>query len=140
VTDRDLEKLAQRLGARAAERLDVERLAQAVVTRLREEPRVTAGSWLWKGPAWLRIAAAIVLLLGAALAVRGLLHEPSTTSAVAVPLDGDLSDLTADQLRETMSSLDQPLIDDTAGEGSIDGALEALNKNELRTLLRTLEG
>ena len=132
MTDRDLEKLAHRLGARAAERVDVERVAQAVVTRLREQPRVTA--------AWLRIAAAIALLLGAGLLVRGLLHERPTTSAVVIPVDGDLSDLTADQLRETMSSLDQLLIEETAGEGSMDGGLEDLNKNELRALLRTLEG
>jgi hypothetical protein len=140
VTDRDLDKLAQRLGARAAERLDVERTAQAVVTRLREEPRAPALAWLRMQPAWLRIAAAMVLLLGAALVVRGLLHEPATTSAMVVPLDGDLSDLTADQLRETMSSLDQPLSVETSWEGTIDGALEDLSKNELRTLLRTLEG
>lgn len=138
MSDRDLEKLAHRLGARAAERLDVERVAQAVVTRLREQPRVTTGTRLWVQPPWLQIAAAMALLFGAAFAVRGLLRQPTPTSAVVVPVDGDLSDLTADQLRETMSSLDQPLTNETVG--IVDGGLEGLSRDELRVLLRTLEG
>ena len=44
--DARLRELARLLGAGAAERLDVERTAQAVVTRLRQQPRVMLGGWV----------------------------------------------------------------------------------------------
>ena len=67
--DERLHELARRLGVRAAERLDVERTAAAVVRRLREQPAATP-AW-WVRPAWLRLAAAVVLLLGGAVVYRG---------------------------------------------------------------------
>lgn len=136
MTEHDLEKLAQRLGAGTAERLDVERAAQAVLARLREEPRVTALTWLRIQPAWLRIAAAVVLLAGASLVTLRLLQPERPPLPAVVSLAEDVSDLTAEQLRETVRSLDQPL-----GEAvAVETGLEGLTASELRALLRTLEG
>jgi len=135
--DGRLRELARLLGAGAAEGLDVERTAQAVVTRLRQQPRVMLGGWVWMQPAWLKIAAAIVLVLGAGLVTRGLLRERVPTAAVGAPLGEDLTDLTADQLRETVGALEQPFAEESPG--GLDPGLESLNTAELRALLRTLE-
>ena len=135
--DAKLREVARLLGAGAAERLDVERTAQAVVTRLRERPRVTLGGWVWMQPAWLKIAAALVLVLGAGLVTRGLLRERVPTAAMLVPIGEDLTDLTADQLRETVGALEQAFADESPG--ALDAGLESLNTIELRALLRTLE-
>ena len=134
--DGRLRELARLLGAGAAEGLDVERTAQAVVTRLRQQPRVMLGGWVWMQPAWLKIAAAIVLVLGAGVVTRGLLRERVPTAVVA-PLGEDLTDLTADQLRETVGALEQPFAEESPG--ALDAGLESLNTIELRALLRTLE-
>ncbi len=134
--DARLRELARLLGAGAAERLDVERTAQAVVTRLRERPRLTLGGWVWMQPAWLKIAAAVVLVLGAGVVTRGLLRERAPTVVVA-PLGEDLTDLTADQLRETVGALERPFVEESPA--ALDAGLESLNTIELRALLRTLE-
>ena len=133
-----LEAAAQRLGARAAERLDVEATAHAVVERLRAAPRRSAVAWALSRPAWLKVAAVLVVLAGGALALRGR-HEPAATrTAVLLPVTEDLGDFTADQLRETARSLEQPLGDESAGVP--DSGLDGLSADELRALLRTLEG
>lgn len=136
--DATLRELAKQLGARAAERLDVDRTAQAVVTRLREQSRASLWARLGMQPAWLKVAATVAVVLGAAVVARAVLHEPSVTSAAVVPVAEDLSDLTPQQLRETMRSLDQPLLGETAG--AVETGLEGLSADELRALLRTLEG
>ena len=135
--DAKLQELAQRLGVGAAERLDVERTAQAVVTRLRDAPPLTVTARLGMQPAWLKIAAAVLLLLGAGLVTRGLRHEPRMTSTLVGSVAEDLSDLTPPQLRETIASLDLPW-----GQESwpVDTGLEGLSADELRALLRALEG
>ena len=135
--DARLRELARLLGSGAAERLDVERTAQAVVTRLRERPRVTLTGWVWMQPAWLKIAAALVLVLGAGFVTRVLLRERLPAAAVVLPLGEDLTDLTADQLRETVGALEQTFADESPG--ALDAGLESLNTIELRALLRTLE-
>ncbi len=135
--DAKLQELAQRFGAQAAERLDVERTVQAVLARLREEPR--AERWAWTQPAWLRIAAAVVLLLGAGVVTRSALHRPGPTAgAVVAPLAADLSDLSAEQLRGVLNSLDQP--SNEAGAASLEAGLEELTAPQLRALLQSLEG
>src|SRR2546422_3970436 len=104
--DAMLRELARLLGSGAAERVDVERTVQAVVTRLRERPRVTLTGWVWMQPAWLKIAAVIALLSGAGVVTRGLLREPRPPALVA-PLGEDLTDLTTDQRRQTVGALAQ---------------------------------
>ena len=132
--DAKLQEVAQRLGAGAAERLDVERTARAVVERLRAGPR--AERWTWVQPAWLRIAAAAILVIGGGLVTRALVWQRAPGSAVVVPVGEDLTDLTAEQLREALTALDQPV----SVQGAGDLGLEGLTAEELRALLQTLEG
>jgi hypothetical protein len=132
--DVELERLAQRLGARAAERLDVERTAAAVVARLRAE-RARQRPW-WSQPAWLRAAAVIVLMAGVGLVVRARLMTHPAPAGYFVR--EDLQDLSADQLREILGSLDETLNDATIQPASDD--FGDLTTEQLQALLQSLEG
>jgi hypothetical protein len=139
VTEQELEHLAQRLGATAAERLDVERTAQAVVQRLRAEPKVRAAGWRASGAVWLKIAAALVLLVGGGLVTERvwLRHAPGT-GAVEPGLAG-LNDLSTDQLRDLLLVVDQPseaIVPVLTQEAGLDD----LSTPQLRELLQSLEG
>jgi hypothetical protein len=126
---------ARRLGLAAGERLDVERVAAAVVERLRDAP-AGATRPAWMQPAWLRIAAAVVVLVGGGLVWR--------QSGNSVPAHGahfvtdDLTDLSADQLRDVLSTLDETLNQDSTTLP--DGDLEDLDAQQLQAVLRSLEG
>ncbi len=137
--DDELQELARRLGARAAERLDVERTAEAVVARLRTEPRAEVRVLGWIRPAWLRIAAVLLLLVGAgvvALNVRGpqLPTPPPPSSA-----GGELSELSGDELRVVLAALEEPGVEGQ-GVSPQDVGLEDLSAPQLRALLESLEG
>jgi hypothetical protein len=134
--DATLRALAGRLGERAAERLDVEATAQAVIERLRSEP--APGRWSWMQPAWLRIAAALVVLVGGALAVRQAIPRAGSGHRPAHLVTDDLRDLSAPQLREVLSTLDQTL--DLGRPTAPDADLENLDAQQLRAVLRSLEG
>jgi hypothetical protein len=132
--DTRLRVLAQLLGAEAAERLDVERTAQAVVRRLRDQPRAVRIRLL---PAWLPVAATIAVVLGGGgLVWRSL--RPNGSAPVLAPAGLDLNNLSADELREVLNAVDQPL--DVAPAGSAETGLDDLTPRELRRLLRALEG
>ena len=140
LNDATLRDLAQRLGGRAAERLDVELTARAVVTRLRHLPRMTARSWVWIQPAWLRIAAAAVIVLGAGLVVRAVSRPTSSAAPSAVGLAGaELNDLSAEQLQELLQAVGQPRGDREAVSPQ-DVGLDDLSAPQLRVLLTSLEG
>lgn len=133
--DARLENLAKRLGNEAAARLDVEATARKVVERLREQPvrRIT-----WVQQTWLRIAAALVIVLGGAVAVRQNLVRRDSAHAHLVA--DDLSDLSADELRAVLTTFDELISTDSGAvpEGSTD--LHELNAQQLRAVLRSLEG
>lgn len=136
--DAKLEQLARRLGAGAAERLNVERVAAAVVERLRREPEVERHSpsrW-WVQPKWLRAAAIVVLMIGVGVVVRQLLQGGSRHQAHYIA--EDLQDLSANQLREVLSTLDETL--QAATPPSSDDDLYDLTTEQLQALLRSLEG
>ena len=131
IDDAKLEAAAQRLGVQAAERLDVERTVAAVVERLRVEP--------WTRPSWLRIAAAFLVLVGGGLIGRQLLVRPGTGGhAIAHFVSDDLTDLSADQLLEVLNTLDETL--DPRGTTPPEAELEDLDAQQLRVVLRSLEG
>ena len=136
--ERELSETAGRLGAGAAQRLNVERPVAAVIERLRAEPR-SESRWSWRQPSWLRIAAALVIVVGGGLIGRRLLVHPGMTGhAVAHFVRDDLSDLSADQLRDVLTTLDETL--DLGSTTLPEADLEDLDAQQLRAVLRSLEG
>jgi len=137
--DGKLQEVARRLGARAADRLDVERTAQAVVTRLRTEPRADIRVLGRIRPAWLRIAAALVLLVGAGVVALNVRVPLFTTSVPPATASGELSELSGDELRAVLEAVGQ-----AGGEqqevSPQDLSLEDLSAPQLRALLESLEG
>ncbi len=135
IEDPKLQELARKLGAQAAERLDVERTAQAVLAGLRRPARER--TWLvWTQVAWVRAAAMVVLLVGI-----GVVMQPRTEpvrSAWEDPPAGAVQDLSADQLTRVLDELDQPV--DVTVPASEDAGLEDLSEPQLRALLQSLEG
>jgi ParB-like chromosome segregation protein Spo0J len=136
--DARVEELARRLGAGAAERLNVERLAGAVVERLRNEPKVERrgpSPW-WMQPKWLRAAAVVVLMVGVGLLVRGRMQSGSRHTARYIA--EELRDLSTSQLREVLVTLDETL--EAASPSSSDDDLNDLTTEQLQAVLRSLEG
>ena len=133
--DAKLQEAAQRLGARAAERVDVEATARAVLERLKIEPRVSARRWT--RPVWLRVAAALVLLLGGAVLARNALQPPA--ELVAIPSGADLNGLSPAELQELLAGLDQTLNAAASQTDSLDH-LNDLTEEQLRAVLESLEG
>jgi len=132
--DATLQDAARRLGVTAAERLDVERTAQAVVARLRAEPRAR-GAWVWIQPAWLKIAAALVIVAGAGVVTRALWREPP---GAAAPIETiDLGDLSAAQLSELLRSVERPGAPEPVSWQDV--SLEDLSTPQLRALLASLD-
>lgn len=133
-----IEQLAKRLGAGAAERLDVRATAQKVVERLRQAPAQRA---TWVQPGWLRIAAAVVLLVGSGVLVGRLTvvrHPPVNPHAAHYVAD-DLNDLSTAELRDVLASFDDIINSDSvAMPDSSD--LHELDAQQLREVLRALEG
>ena len=134
--DAKLHDATRRLGVQAAEKLDVERIAARVVERLREAP-VAATRPAWLQPAWLRIAAAVVVLVGGGGLVWRQFGNPAAPHGAHFVTD-DLTDLSADQLRDVLNTLDETL---NLGSTTLpDGDLEDLDAQQLQAVLRSLEG
>ena len=135
IEDPKLQELARQLGGLAAERLDVERTAQAVLAGLRRPARER--TWLvWTQVAWVRAAAMVVLLVGI-----GVVMQPRTEperNAWENPPAGAVQDLSADQLTRVLNDLDQPV--DVTVPAADDAGLEDLSEPQLRALLQSLEG
>lgn len=127
-----LENLARQLGARAAERLDVEATARKVVERLREQP---AHRSVWIHQTWLRIAAAVVLLVGGAFAVREIWSNGDAGDHLAHLVADDLDDLSTDQLRNVLTTLDDIVSGDSVVSDST-ADLHELDTQQLRAILR----
>jgi len=134
IDDTKLENLAKRLGAAAAERLDVGATARTVVAALRRQP---AQRRTWIELHWMRVAAAVVVLLGGGLIVRQTVPDVSEHPNHLVA--DDLGDLSTDQLKDVLDRFDEivgsttPLLDSSSD-------LRELNDEQLRNVLRSLEG
>lgn len=139
-----LNDIAKRLGERAAERLDVTRTARNVIERLRageqgEEPQRPS----WVQPAWLQIAAAVVLLVGGVFLVKRVStdeldggHQGVAAHIVA----DDLAGLTTAQLQQVLTDFDALMDSTVFPEDSTGAEYEALDAQQLQTVLRSLEG
>jgi hypothetical protein len=133
--DTALRALAARLGARAAERVDVDAVGRAVVERLRSPNVVPLATRVRRAtPLWLRLAAALVVLAGAGIVARRLV--PSADPAPQLVTD-ELSDLGAEQLTELLGSLDETLAGTDVPVGD---ELDDLNVEQLERVLRAMEG
>lgn len=133
--DAKLRDAARRLGVQAAEKLNVERVTAGLVQRLRDE-RAAAMRPAWMQPVWLRIAAAVVVLVGGGLVWRQVVNSAVPHGAHFVT--DDLTDLSADQLRDVLSTLDETL--NQGGTTLPDDDLEDLDAQQLQAVLRSLEG
>ena len=130
--ERELERVAKRLGRVAVERLDVERTAQAVVARLRVEPVPVV--WWRRTRVLQATAAAAMILLTVGVLVRGQTdRDVITLLDVAVPVE--LQALEVDELEEVFDSL---AVDGPVYELAVN--LEDLTEGQLEELLRTMEG
>jgi hypothetical protein len=135
LNDRDLALVAQRLGGTAAERLDVEAVARGVLDRMNAAPHADGRAWL--RPGWLRVAAALLVLLGGAMLARQA-FQPSRQALAVIPTGDDLSGLSPAQLEALLAGLDQTL--DAASQPDSADALEGLTEEQLRAVLQSLEG
>lgn len=133
--DARLHEAARGLGTAAADKLDVERIAAAVVERLRSDaPSEARPSWI--RPAWLRVAAAVLVLVGGGVVLQQ--ERNPTTAHDAHFVTDDLTDLSAEELSDVLSTLDETL--DLGHTTLPEPDLEDLDPQQLRAVLRTLEG
>lgn len=133
--DAQLRAAARRLGARAAEQLDVERTAAAVLEQLRQQPQAVPSRRI---PPWLALAAGIVLVIGGSAVWRAMRHPEAAAPAVAAA-GLDLKSLSADQLQDLLKAIDQPFDADSLPATEEPG-LDDLSAPELRALLSVLKG
>jgi anti-sigma factor RsiW len=128
--DGKLHELAGKFADRAAARVDVEATAQAVVRRLRE-PAAVAPRWSWN--ATLRIAAVVAVLAGGGMLASRLVPRPAAADVALI----DLVDYSADDLQQLLATFDETL---AAPQADTDTGFEGLTEQQLREVLRTLEG
>jgi len=105
-----------------------------VVERLRSEPVGARPGWIQ--PAWLRIAAAVLVLVGGGLILQTV-RSPAVSHGAHLVTD-DLTDLSADQLQDVLNTLDETLNLGSTTLPEVD--LEDLDAQQLRAVLRSLEG
>lgn len=138
--DPELQQLARRLGAAAADRLDVERTAQAVLDRLRAGEAPMRSSIQWLQPAWMRAAAVVVVMLGTGLLVYRLKAPAGTPNPgpdSAQQVTSELTGLTPGQLQDVMAALEEPVEAPTVHAG--EAGVEDLSGPELQSLLKAME-
>ena len=139
MNDEKFENLAKRLGTEAAARLDVAATARKVVERLREPP---VRRLAWVQQSWLRVAAALVIVVGGAVVASRLTpgRRPGVSTHAPHFVADDLSDLSTDELRDVLATFDELIRGDSVAvpEGSTD--LHELDAQQLRAVLRALEG
>lgn len=143
VHDQDLRQVAQRLGAAAADRLDVERTAQAVLARLRAGDAPKRSPIHWMQPAWMRAAAVVVVMLGAGLLIYYHILHPTAESSVAdttitASAAGELADFSPGQLQDVLAALNEP-VETTPVVHAGEAGVEDLSGPELQSLLRAME-
>ena len=141
VHDEALRQVARRLGAEAAERLDVERTAQAVVARLRAGDAPARPPIRWMQPAWMRAAAGVVLIIGGGLLVY---HRWNTPPVLPFQPDSaqhdtsELAGLSSDQLQDVLNGLDKT-VEMTPTVHAGEAGIEDLSEPQLQSLLKAME-
>ncbi|HET7039881.1 MAG TPA: hypothetical protein VFH97_08325 [Gemmatimonadales bacterium] len=132
--ERELERIAGRLGWAAGERLDVAAVEQAVLRRLRDAERADRAAAAGPRPVWRWLAAAAAMALmvgGSVVTFRAPPVERSAGGTAAT-----LYDLSRDELAEVLDSLSwaEPV------SSRVTVTLEDLDAEQLRELLALMEG
>ncbi len=128
MNDQQLERQAAQLGREASREIDPERVAERVLERLRREPHSRPG-W-WRRPGWLRIAAAVMLVVVGGVVTRSVMNQDQTAVGDLAVLP-ELEVLTDGELVQVLDSL----ILDVSNYEVVMPGLEDLNETELQTLL-----
>jgi len=129
---------AKRLGAGTAARLDVEATARKVVERLREQP---ARRPTWISVQWLRIAAALVLMMGGAYALHQVWPTRENAGHGAHFVADDLNGLSTNELQDVLDRFDEMISgSSTATPVEASSDLRELDPQQLKRVLRSLEG
>jgi len=139
--DEDLRQAARRVGHAAAERLDLEKTAQAVLARLRAGDSPARSPMHWLAPAWMRAAAVVVLMIGAGILIgreTNGTRSPRTAATIAVAASGELSDFTPGQLQDVMAGLEEP-VEITSPVHAGEAGVEDLSEPQLQSLLKAME-
>ncbi|MGH7521044.1 MAG: hypothetical protein ACREMI_07175, partial [Gemmatimonadales bacterium] len=90
---------------------------------------------VWIHETWLRIAAALVLLVGGAFAAREIWSNGDHRDHLAHLVADDLDDLSTDQLRNVLTTLDDIVSGDSVVSDST-ADLHELDMQQLRAILR----
>jgi hypothetical protein len=130
--DSQLERIAARLGSRAAGALNVERVADRVIARLRSEPAPTRSVPLRR---WLAIAAGLVILLGGSVLLtrHPRVDAPEVQAVAVTPTLDVLSDA---ELTEVLDSLSW----EAPASAQLAMTLDDLDATQLQELLALMEG
>ena len=129
---------AKRLGTGPAARLDVEATARKVLERLREQP---ARRSTWIRVQWLRIAAALVVVMGGAYAVHQVWPTRENAGHAAHFVADDLNGLSTNELQDVLERFDEMIGGSgTAAQVEGSGDLRELDPQQLKRVLRSLEG
>jgi anti-sigma factor RsiW len=133
IEEQQIERMARELGARAADRVDAEQTARAVLRRIKQAPRPAV--WWRRAPVLQALAAAAVVVLLAGVFLVG----PFTGDGGDAPEPlaiAELQELSTDELSEVFDSL---VVEAPVAEYSSVG-LQDLNEQQLRELLELMEG
>jgi len=130
--DRELERIAARLGGRAAAELNVERVASRVVARLRSEPVVRRSVPVAR---WLALAAGLVVLIAGSVLVVGP-RRSTPTPGQAVAVAPALDELSEPELSEVLDSLSWQ----APASAQLAATLDDLDATQLEELLTLMEG
>lgn len=133
MNERDIEEIAPHLGSDAAERVDLDRVAERVVAELRAKPAPIV--W-WRSTAVLRAAAVVAVLLTGGLAVDRLVIDRPASVVVALVTPVGLEEFSSAELTEVLDSLDQM----TPVYELVPASLDDLDETELGDLLAAMEG
>jgi hypothetical protein len=129
--DRRIEGAALRLGARAGDAVDVERLSDAVLARLKQAGDVGRPRPVTR---WMAMAAGLAIVAGAAYYTFGVgdTHAPPLSGSAPPQLAG----LNTAELSEILDSLTVEPPATLSGQAT----LEDLNAEQLAELLQLMEG
>ena len=132
--DRDAEerlvRLARQLGRLEGSHVDAQRVASAVLARLRTQP--AKRTW-WSTRRLVPLVAAASVLVALGVGLRALTHRGAAAEA---PVPIEVADLPEDALQEVLDSLalDAPMAE------LVHVALDELSESELTALLEAMEG